>query len=192
MVSIETCTLSFRSDRLRKADIIATVLFGDGAAAACLSTDPGEADFPMVRLSAGCERIWPDTLDIMGWEVDAAGLGVIFDRSIPEFVRAAMGEAVAGALAASDLTQAEIARFICHPGGAKVVEALEGALGLASGTLVEERGVLRDFGNMSAPTILFVLDRVLSKGTEGRMLLSALGPGFTASFLPLRVGRFNA
>jgi len=72
-----------------------------------------------------------------------------------------------------------------------VVAALEGALDLAPGTLVEERAVLRDFGNMSSPTILFVLERVLAGGAEGRMMMGALGPGFTASFLPIRVGRIN-
>ncbi len=191
LVSVETCTLSFRSDRLRKADIIATVLFGDGAAGACVSTAKGDADFPVVRVEPGRERIWPDTLGIMGWDVDESGLGVVFDRSIPDFVRERMGEAAAWALGAAGLTRADIARFVCHPGGAKVVAALEAALGLAPGALVEERAVLRDFGNMSSPTVLFVLDRVLAGGTEGRMVMGALGPGFTASFLPIRVGRFN-
>jgi len=191
LVSVETCTLSFRSDRLQKADIIATVLFGDGAAAACLSTAKGDADVPVVRVEAGRERIWPDTLGIMGWDVDEAGLGVVFDRSIPEFIRTRMGEAASWALGASDLARADIARFVCHPGGAKVVEALEAALGLTPGSLVEERSILRDFGNMSSPTVLFVLERVLAGGAEGRMIMSALGPGFTASFLPIRVGRFN-
>ena len=73
---------------------------------------------------------------------------------------------------------------MCHPGGAKVVTAIEGALGMAPGTLAAEREVLREAGNMSAPTVLFVLDRVLREGARGRMMLTALGPGFTASFLP--------
>jgi alkylresorcinol/alkylpyrone synthase len=92
LVCIETCTLSFRADRLRKADIIATVLFGDGAAAACVSTESdGGAIFGM-----GEEHTWPDTLPIMGWEVDSDGFGVIFDRSIPEFVKQNFAAAVDG------------------------------------------------------------------------------------------------
>ena len=183
MVAVEACTLSFRSDRLRKADVIATVLFGDGAAAACLSAGEGA-----LSLGEGFEHRWPDTLDIMGWDVDDTGLGVVFDRSIPDFAAANMPAAADAALASAGLSRADIDRWVCHPGGAKVVVAIEGALGLAAGTLGAEREVLRRAGNMSAPTVLFVLDRVLREGTAGRMMLTALGPGFTASFLPLTTG----
>jgi len=81
LVVIEACTLSFRSDRLQKADIIATILFGDGAAAAVLSTNENSN----IKLHRGSEHLWPDTLGIMGWDVDNTGLGVVFDRSIPAF-----------------------------------------------------------------------------------------------------------
>lgn len=76
----------------------------------------------------------------MGWDVDKAGLGVVFDRSIPELVRETIGEAIATALVASDLRRDDIGHYWRHPGGAKVVAALETALGLASGSLIEERG----------------------------------------------------
>jgi alkylresorcinol/alkylpyrone synthase len=81
---------------------------------------------------------------------------------------------------------ADIDRFICHPGGARVVSALETALALDQGTLDSERQVLADYGNMSAPTVLFVLERALAKGLPARSLLTALGPGFTASCVALR------
>lgn len=178
MVAVETCTLLFRMDRLRKADIIATALFGDGAAAAVLSTD---GDGP--ALGVGQQHQWPDSLGVMGWAVEDDGLGVIFDRAIPDFaaenLRPAM-DAMLGDIGAVD-------RFVCHPGGAKVVTALEDALDLATGTLDAERAVLADAGNMSAPTVLFVLDRVLRAGAKGRMMLTALGPGFTMSLLPFEV-----
>jgi len=74
---------------------------------------------------------------------------------------------------------------LCHPGGAKVVEAIEEAMTLDAGSLTHEREVLREFGNMSAPTALFVLDRVLRDQPAGQMMLAALGPGFTASTLPI-------
>jgi alkylresorcinol/alkylpyrone synthase len=184
LVCVEACTLSFRSDRMQKADIIATVLFGDGAAAACLSTD---ADSGPV-FGEGAEHTWEDTLPIMGWDVDEDGFGVIFDRSIPEFVKRHFAEAVTSNLAGSGIARDRLARLVCHPGGAKVVEAIENALDLGAGVLDHERGVLRDYGNMSAPTALFVLKRVLDDGTIGDMLMTALGPGFTASLLPVRVG----
>src|SRR5680860_616761 len=83
MVAVEACSMAFRDDRLSKADIIATILFGDGAAAAVLSTRPTAGTGSRVTFGEGQEYMWPDTLAIMGWDVDDAGLGVVFDRSIP-------------------------------------------------------------------------------------------------------------
>ena len=191
MVAIEACSASFRSDRMQKADIIATVLFGDGAAAACLS-DSAPNRRATVKLGLGQEEIWSDTLNIMGWDVDEIGFGVVFDRSIPNFTRQNLAGAAGKALSRSNLAQTEIDRFVCHPGGAKVVEAIEESFDLEGGILDLERGVLRDYGNMSAPTVLFVLDRLLSRGDTGQMMLSALGPGFTASFMPMVVGENHA
>jgi alkylresorcinol/alkylpyrone synthase len=189
LVALELCTLAFRSDRVTKADLVATALFGDGAAAAVLRAGPAsDADgiaAPVVEFTH--EHTWPDTLDIMGWSVDPVGFGVIFDRAIPPFVSEGYAGAAAGFLKAAGLRREAIDRFVCHPGGTKVVEAIEAALGLEPETLAVERAVLRDHGNMSAPTALFVLDRVLREGFTGRCVLSALGPGFTASFAALRV-----
>jgi alkylresorcinol/alkylpyrone synthase len=84
------------------------------------------------------------------------------------------------------LSMADVDRFICHPGGARVVSALETALALHQGTLDHERQVLADCGNMSAPTVLFVLERARAHGLPARSLLTALGPGFTASCVTLR------
>jgi alkylresorcinol/alkylpyrone synthase len=187
MVAVETCTLAFRLDELTKANIVATALFGDGAAAVVLSTQgPGIAS-----VEASGEHFWPDTLDIMGWNVDPQGFGVIFARAIPPFARENIGAAVDAILAAQGLTLADIGRFVCHPGGMKVIEALEEALPVEPGALVQERAVLADHGNMSAPTALFVLERVLAEPgpLPERMLLSALGPGFTATAVTLGRGR---
>ena len=185
LVVVETCTLSFRTDRLQKADIIATVLFGDGAAGACLSTEASSGR--VVSLGRGIQKTWPDTLAIMGWDVDDTGLGVIFDRSIPEFVTENFAAATAEALSAAGLRAEDVDRFVCHPGGAKVVDAIEGALHLEQGSLQAEREVLRQAGNMSAPTVLFVLKAVLEEGRTGQMVACALGPGFTAAYLPFTV-----
>ena len=191
LVVVETCSLSFRADRLQKADIIAAVLFGDGAAAACLSDEASEGAVP-ITLAAGSQEIFPDTLDIMGWDVDETGLGVVFDRSIPAFVTAEFAGATQNALTAAGLTHADVDRYVCHPGGAKVVEAIEGALDLGAETLDAERDVLRSYGNMSAPTVLFVLKSVIESGASGQMLACALGPGFTASFIPVHIGAEGA
>lgn len=186
LVVVETCSLAFRADRLQKADIIATVLFGDGAAAACISADAPIAG-RQVRMGSGHQHIWPDTLDIMGWDVDETGFGVVFDRSIPAFVTKEFAAATKGALTAAKLRHDQIVRYVCHPGGAKVLTAIEGALHLEQGTLDAERETLRRAGNMSAPTVMFVMKSVLDAGTSGQMMACALGPGFTASFLPFQI-----
>lgn len=180
-VTIEICSTAIRLDKLTKANIVATALFGDGAAAAVLRS--GGGGFATVE-GAG-EMLWPGTLGIMGWDVEDPGLGVIFDRAIPPFVGDNMAKGVAGILEGIGLEPADVDRFACHPGGAKVVAALEESLGLESGSLDLERDVLREYGNMSAPTVLFVLERLIARGLPERTMLLALGPGFTASGLSL-------
>jgi alkylresorcinol/alkylpyrone synthase len=183
VVIIELCTLAFRRDRGNKADVIATALFGDGAAAVLLRAG-GEPS--RLRIETAREHTWPGTLDVMGWSVDPIGFGVVLSRSLPRFVEERL--AVPARRFLKDAGLNGVTRFICHPGGAKVLAAVEAALELDAGTLADEREVLRDFGNMSAPTVLFVLERALARGLSGPAVLSALGPGFTASFLAVEAG----
>ena len=96
-----------------------------------------------------------------------------------------MGEATEGFLTDNGLELSDIDEFVCHPGGAKVLNALEEVFGLQSGGLAHGRDILRDYGNMSAATIMFVLERALQQGGAKRRLMSSLGPGFTAGFLIL-------
>jgi alkylresorcinol/alkylpyrone synthase len=177
---VELCALSFRKNDATKSNLVATALFGDGAAAAIVSSRRGGP-----ALGAAGEHTWPNSLDVMGWEVADDGLKAIFSRDIPSLVERHMSDVASAFLAHHGLAMRDIRHFVCHPGGAKVVTALEHAFALAPGTLDTARGVLRDYGNMSAATVLFVLDRVLTSGAEGRMLLTTLGPGFTAGFLVL-------
>src|SRR6266481_6214924 len=182
LVALELCTLAVRHDELTKANVVAASLFGDGAAAAILRAGDGGA----TRIEAAGEKQWPDTLDVMGWSVDPEGFGVIFQRTIPDFVRDNLGPAVAEILARMELSIDDIDRFVCHPGGTKVIVALERALALDQGALDHEREVIADYGNMSAPTVLFVLERLRTQGLPKRSLLTSLGPGFTASCVALR------
>jgi alkylresorcinol/alkylpyrone synthase len=182
-VAVELCTLSLRHDLLSKANIVATALFGDGAGA-CILRAPGageRATSGHANITLTGEHAWPDTIDLMGWNVDPEGFGVIFARAIPPFARANMGAAVSSMLATGDLTIPAIDRFICHPGGARVVDALEESLGLPAQSLDHEREILTNYGNMSAPTVLFVLERMVAAGLPHRAALLAMGPGFTAS-----------
>jgi alkylresorcinol/alkylpyrone synthase len=184
VVAVELCSLAVRRDQATKANMVALALFGDGAAAAVLTSRPGGA----VRIVETGNHMWPDTLDIMGWQVDPVGFGVIFDQSIPTFARERLGPAIDAILEAQAMQRSDISRFVCHPGGRKVVEAIEGALGLDPRSLDHEREILRRFGNMSAPTALFVLERALQAGLPEHAMLVALGPGFTVSTATLARG----
>jgi alkylresorcinol/alkylpyrone synthase len=173
---VELCALTFRKNDTSKSNIVATALFGDGAAGAILSTGgPGPAIGP------GGEHTWPNSLGVMGWDVQEDGLKAIFSQSIPSLVAADFQQILNGYLQHNDLRLRDIDGFACHPGGAKVLDALEDAFGIARGALVESREVLRDYGNMSAVTALFVLERM--DWRKRRILMTALGPGFSAVFL---------
>lgn len=175
---VELCALCFRRDDFSKSNIVATALFGDGAAAALITSD---CDGP--KIAGSGEYTWPDSLDVMGWEVTGEGLKAIFSRDIPELVTTKLHDVAVDFLAESGLTLSDVDAFICHPGGAKVLDALEVAFELESGSLEAARTVLRDYGNMSAATVMFVLERAIGNGKPWkRALVSALGPGFTAGF----------
>jgi alkylresorcinol/alkylpyrone synthase len=182
LLVVELCTLSFRRRETTKSNIVATALFGDGAAGAVLRC--GESG---PAIAAAGEHTWPQSLDIMGWEVAADGLRALFSRDIPRLVAAELGGVAREFLGGQGLTLSDIDHFVCHPGGPKVIAACEQAFGLEPENLAEERSVLRDFGNMSAATVLFVLERVLARAQSDRenwqrALVTALGPGFTAGF----------
>ncbi len=180
---VELCGLTFRANDPSKSNLIATALFGDGAAAVLLeSPTPGGAPNAGLRLGAQGEHTWPNSLGVMGWDVENDGLGVLFSRDIPALIREHMGPATDDFLARHGLTRSDIDGYICHPGGAKVVSALEEVFGQGDGGLTEARSVLRDYGNMSAVTVLFVLERMRRAGLKGRYLMTALGPGFTVGF----------
>jgi alkylresorcinol/alkylpyrone synthase len=179
LVVVETNTLAFRADRGNKADVISSALFGDGAAACVLCVEGKQSH---VQIEASAEHTWPGTLDMMGWTVDPAGLGVVLSRSLPRFIEQRLTAPVRRFAKSAHLAAPQL---VCHPGGAKVLDAVETALELQKGTLRDEREVLRTHGNMSAPTVLFVLEHALRRGLRGSAVLAALGPGFTASLVAL-------
>ena len=150
---VEPCALTFCRNDYSKSNIIATALFGDGAAAAVVSC---RGHGPSI--TAAGEHTWPDTLDVMGWGVEDEGLRVIFSR---------FRSALHAFLARHGLCVTEIDEWLCHPGGAKVLDALEEVLDQRRGALHHAREVLRDYGNMSAATVMFVLARALNNGGIG-------------------------
>ncbi|MBN9553861.1 MAG: type III polyketide synthase [Alphaproteobacteria bacterium] len=156
---VELCALTFRKNDLSKSNIIATALFGDGAAGAILST---EGEGPAIG-PAG-EHTWPGSLDVMGWDMAEDGLKARFAASIPDLV-------------ARDFRPL-LNEFLAR-------DALETALELPHGGLEDSRAILRDYGNMSAATVLFVAERMKVRERRKRTLMTALGPGFSAAFLIL-------
>jgi alkylresorcinol/alkylpyrone synthase len=155
-------------------------LFGDGAAAMVITQN---SDGPSIE-HAG-QHTWANTIDIMGWRVDDQGLGAIFARSIPELVLKDLRPAAEGFLTKHNLRVADLENFSFHPGGVKVLQSLETVFEMPDGTLADERKILAGYGNMSAPTVLFVLQEALTKKQTGRRFVGSLGPGFTASFMTL-------
>jgi alkylresorcinol/alkylpyrone synthase len=182
-VAVEICSAAVRLDQTTKANIVATALFADGAAACVLRAS---SDRGIGRVIGAGQHLWPDTLEIMGWEVDQHGFEVVFAKSIPLFAQAHFGAAVDLVLEKMDLSRAAVDRFACHPGGSKVIVALERALTMEQGALDVERAVLNEYGNMSAPTVLFVVERLIEAGLPEQTVMTALGPGFTASCLAFK------
>jgi alkylresorcinol/alkylpyrone synthase len=181
LLVVELCALTFRHHDRSKSNLVATALFGDGAAAAIVSCRDEYDQSP--RLGPAGEHTWPDSLDVMGWDVADDGLKVIFSRDIPTLVKDDLRPVVDNFLAKHGGTLNDIAGFICHPGGAKVLDALEDCFGLQRGDLSIAREVLRAHGNMSAVTVFFVLRAALDAGARGPQLLTTLGPGFTAGMM---------
>ncbi|HXC14027.1 MAG TPA: 3-oxoacyl-[acyl-carrier-protein] synthase III C-terminal domain-containing protein, partial [Stellaceae bacterium] len=178
---VELCALSFRGDDWSKSNIVATALFGDGAAGALLST---KGVGPAIVASG--EHTWPGSLEVMGWDIADDGFSAVFSRDIPQLVATELRGVADRFLARHGLALDDIDRFVCHPGGTKVVTALEQAFGLRQGALAGARRVLRDYGNMSAATVIFVLEQMLVETQHwNRALMNGLGPGFTAGFVVL-------
>jgi len=177
---VELCALTFRKDDTSKSNIVATALFGDGAAGAILSTN---GDGP--EIGATGEHTWANSLDVMGWEIEEDGLKARFATSIPGLVANDFRKIANEFARKNDIDLKDIDAFACHPGGAKVLDALEDALTLPRGALEESRTVLRDYGNMSAATAMFVLKRMEKRNQRERRMMTALGPGFSCGFVML-------
>lgn len=177
---VELCALTFRAQVLDKSNIVASALFGDGAAAMVMTADDGRDGN---RLLASAEHTWPDSRRVMGWKVEEDGLGVIFSRDIPALVASDFAPIVDRFLASQKTDRTALNGYVMHPGGTKVLEAYRAALGVDETSLNYAYSVLRRCGNMSAVTVLAVLEQALAEGASGPHLMGALGPGFSAGLL---------
>ncbi|HEY2956307.1 MAG TPA: 3-oxoacyl-[acyl-carrier-protein] synthase III C-terminal domain-containing protein [Candidatus Eisenbacteria bacterium] len=198
LIALELCSLTFQRRDLDRRNLVAAALFADGAAAAVIAG--AEADLggkgsnggsPALELVASRSMLWPDTLDVMGWDVDEKGLHVIFSRDIPTIVRDWVRPNLDSFLAANGTSLEQIGHVVAHPGGPKVLAAYAEALGLPRSAFRHAEGVLRACGNMSSPTCLFVLERTLAAGDirpGDAAVLAALGPGFSSELVLMRGG----
>ncbi|MGH1341401.1 MAG: type III polyketide synthase [Nannocystales bacterium] len=183
LVATEVCSATFVHGDRTRANLIATALFGDGAAAAVLGPQEGG-----LQVTGSVSRLLEDSEDVMGWSVVNEGLRVRFARSIPGIVRAVVPQLREQAASTVGLGPEAFHRFVLHPGGAKVLEAYEEALCVDTHALHDAYDVLRTCGNMSSPTVLFVLERLLHNlpNTAGTGLMLGLGPGFSAEGVVLQ------
>lgn len=184
VVSVELCSLAFQFGERSKSNVIATALFGDGAAACLVVGDDVEMAGP--RVLGSLSTIYPETLDVMGWRITSGGFRVVLSRDIPSIVTSLVAENIQELLRAHGLPLEAIKHVIAHPGGVKVLEAYHHALSLPTDALRHSYDVLREYGNMSSATVLFVLDRVLREdrpcaGDYG--ILTTLGPGFSSELV---------
>ncbi|GGR02135.1 type III polyketide synthase [Deinococcus ruber] len=186
-LAAEFCSLTLVAGDETSSNFVATALFADGAAALILGPDDGSGP-ALMRVHGSFSTLIENSKDIMGWDVVESGLKVRFSQDIPSLVRQMMSSNVQEALEVVGWTQDELQEYVVHPGGAKVIEAYEESLGLPAGRLVCSRRVLREYGNMSSSTVLFVLNETLRRGAHGKGLLSAMGPGFCAEHVLVDFG----
>jgi alkylresorcinol/alkylpyrone synthase len=191
LVAAEMCSLTLLRDDPSPSNVVATALFADGAAVALLCGDEvaevADRGYPLL---ASRSTLYPDSLGIMGWNVTSHGLQVVFDRSIPQIVRCHAKRELDTFLAAQGLEQDSIDEFLFHPGGPKVLGAYAEAYGVEGDRFSWSRSTLREFGNMSSVTILYVIERYMAAHPPGRggyAVLSALGPGFASESLLMQL-----
>lgn len=177
LVSVELCSLTFQRNDYSKSNVVGTSIFADGAAAALISTK-GEGP----ALFGSYSTLFPDSEDIMGWELIDTGLKVRFSRDIPSLVRRYLPALLQNACEKWNIDQGKISHYVVHPGGAKVLDAYQDSLYLRKEQLEQAYEVLMNYGNISSASILFVMERFLATTlpTDEYGVMLALGPGFSA------------
>ena len=187
LLSVELCSLTLQAEDLSIPNLIATGLFGDGAAAVMVVGDDRPSDGP--EIVATRSVFYPDSEDVMGWTISESGFGIILSADVPQVVRDFLKRDVDAFLADHGLTRSDIASWVCHPGGPKVLEAMQEALELPEGALDVTWRSLREVGNLSSTSVLLVLADTLENhrpapGSWG--MITAMGPGFCSELVLLR------
>ena len=186
VLSVELCSLTIQREDVSMANLISSGLFGDGAAAVIVAgADCGLAG-PAILATRSV--FYPDTEEMMGWDISEKGFRIVLSREVPNLVRENLAHDVDDFLASRGLTRADIGSWALHTGGPKILEATADALGLKNGELEVSWECLRRTGNLSSASVLVVLDEIMKNrrpepGTLG--ILAAMGPGFCSEFVLL-------
>ncbi|MFE8974676.1 type III polyketide synthase [Streptomyces cyaneofuscatus] len=187
LLSVELCSLTFQRQDVTPANLVATALFGDGAAA--MVAFGGRRAVAGPEIVATRSRMYPETEHVMGWSIGSTGFSVVLDPAVPDVVRQYLADDVREFLDEHGLKPKDIAHWVCHPGGPKVLEAVTEVLDLREGALDVTWRSLADVGNLSSASVLHVLRDTIEHrrpepGTPG--LLLAMGPGFCCELVLLR------
>lgn len=192
VLSIELCSLTFQRNDRSKSNLIGTSLFADGVACVLVCGDDSGYEKIMKKDSApniiGTQSTtMPDSEDVMGWEVKNEGLYVVFSKDIPTIIENWLQPNVLRFLNTNGLDVPDLDHFIAHPGGKKVLEAYVSAMKFPGKMTETSLNVLKEYGNMSSATILYVLKRFMETAEAGDLGLgAALGPGFSSELLLMR------
>jgi alkylresorcinol/alkylpyrone synthase len=190
LLSVELCSLTLQRDDLSIPNLIASGLFGDGAAAVVLAgARRALAAGASPRVLASRAVFYRDTERVMGWDVTSNGFKVVLSSKVPELARGHIGTDVDGFLASRGLQRSDIQHWVAHTGGPKVLQAFQDALGLDEGVLGLSWQSLRTVGNLSSASVLFVLRDLLASGAPrpgDRGVVLAMGPGFCSEMVLLQ------
>ncbi len=190
VLAIELCSLTFQKDDYSKSNLVGASLFSDGIACVLLSGDESgiQPIKSVPKIIGTSSKFMSNSEDVMGWEVKNNGLHVIFSRSIPNIITKWLGPVVHEFLNKHQLTTQEITHFVAHPGGKKILTAYEDTLQFSASETEISREVLNKHGNMSSPTILYVLKQFMERDPQSQDfgLMAALGPGFCGELLLLQ------
>lgn len=189
LLSVELCSLTVQASDDSMANIVASGLFGDGAAAVVMVGDERaeELGLPGPEIVDTRSRIYPDTADVIGWDIGGTGFRIVLSAGVPDVIDNNFADDARGILAAHELTVEDVGAWAAHPGGPKVLEAFSRALDLPEGALDASWRSLARAGNLSSAAVLHVLAEQVDQHPAGTVgLLFALGPGVTSELVLLR------
>jgi alkylresorcinol/alkylpyrone synthase len=187
VLAVEICSLTIQPDDLSDVNLVATALFSDGAAAAILAGAARRANGPEIVSTQSV--FYPQTEHVMGWDISERGFSIVLSRELPDLIKRRLGADLDGFLARHELTRAAIGSWVVHPGGPKIIDAVEESLGLTHGELNVTRECLAEVGNFSSGSVLRVLEEVMAHHRPPPMtpgLIMAMGPGFCAELILVR------